>query len=958
MASFPAAPLPIVQQIMIGGVWTDVTSRTRGAGGLGGVTVTRGYSGEQVQLAAGTSAFTINNRDGLFTNDNPNSINYRLLGRNTPYRNGLDSGAVSARFLGNHGAGTGDYDGSVVWTADKASLDIVGDVDIAVDFETAMPLTRDVILASKYVLTSNQRSWVLGMTRGGRVVLYWSTDGTVATRVTALSPVITDLTVGRVQLRVQLDVNNGTGGWTASFYQGTGANIGGPYTLMGSVSGTGVTSIFNSTARLELGDANVGATYDKALGDSDPFVGKFYSMQLRNGLAGTVVANAGAYLQAAGTTSWSDGLTSPNTWTVTGSTTLESLDFRFYGEIPSLPNRWDTSGTDIYIPIIANDIVSRATTGNFAKPVKSPVFQNLSQFPWDGYWPLEQPFDSTVISAYIGRTGRKTAADFSVQPTDFAGTAGSLLFNDDTGFATATANSTTGSPTLGIYLFYFKMDTPTASSQTVNQFFVTGGTASRISFSVSTTVFGLQIAAADGTLLVNSTSLFGGTNDPSNWTAMRLKLSSSGGTVTYEWAWYQLNQPDTWGTSGTYSGTVGRPYYWSSPAFTGKFGLQLAHIAMGRFDLDFVSADFLESSNAYARERWDDRVRRIGALANLPTFVEGSLVAQSADNVYLMGPQGLKTPVALLQECADVAGGMLYAPRDKPGLAVRSWELLARLTPATLDYAAAHLSGSLQPEPDLFLILNDLTLQTPDGSTYRYVKTTGTLNVNDPATDPDAVGTYDQGPVPINLAQPDDMPKFAQRDVFQGTWDEARYPQVQVQLERAPFVASAALTAAMRKLDLARPFQIVNPPAWLPPGAIGLMIVGYVETMGGMTQTINFNTVPSGPYTAGVWGSTTTPATPTATKWGARVTTLKTGVNATATSLVFTTPDKFERWSTAASGYHVKLAGEIMTVSAVTGPTGSGPFDYAITVIRSVNGVSKAQLATAPVVLVEQGRWA
>lgn len=950
--AFPTTPLPIAQQVMINGVWVDFTDDTRGAGGVGGVTITRGYSGEQSQLSAGQAAFVVNNRDGKYTNDNPTSSLYRLLGRNTPYRTGVDSGTVSARFLGATAAGSTAYDGSVIWTADKAALDITGDLDLAVDVDIS-DTTRNLILMSKYLIAGDQRSWMFAIDHLGYLRLLWSTDGTLAGRLDTVCPVPVDLAAGRQQFRVQLDVNNGSGGWTCSFYTGTGS-IGLSYNFLGSTSGTGVTSVFSSSARVECGDANNAAGFNGTLDSSDPFTGKFYAATIRATLNGTLVALMNAYQQTAGTTSWADTTATANTWNVTGSTELTGLDFRFRGDVPSWPNRWDTSGTDIYIPVTANDIIARLTSGTLSKPIESAVKHNLKQFAWDGYWPLEQPIDSSTISAYYGQPGQLSNANFSTQPTDFQGSAGSLIFSDDTGVASGTANPITGAPTLATYLFYFKLDTIPATSQTIMQFFMTGGTAQKIVLQANTTQFTISINASDGTVLAGISSSFGGSNSPSNWMAMRVKLSSSGGTVTWEWAWYQIDSPAAWGTSGTYSGTVGRPWYWSSPGYTGKFNYQIAHVAMGRLDPDILSSDFQGSTNGFNLERWDDRARRVGAQTGIPVFIEGNPITALESYSHLMGPQGLKTPVDLLQECADVAGGMMYAPRDRYGITIRSWEMMINRDPVTFDYAANHLSGSLQPEPDLFLIENDVTLQTPDGSTYRYVKTDGTLNTGDPGSDPDAVGIYDVGPVPINLGIPSDMEQYAQRRVLFGTWDEARYPTAQIQLERAPFVASAALTAAARRLDLGRPYAIANPPSWLPPGTIGQMITGYVETLGGFTQTLVFNARPSGPWNTGTWGSA---AAPTTSLWGAKSTTLKTGVNSTATALTLTTPDVREVWSTTASGYPIQIAGEVMTVTSVGARTGTGPYSQVVNVTRSVNGVVKSLNANEPVTVVSQGRW-
>lgn len=954
--AFPQTPLPIKQEMLIGGTWTDITSRTRADGQ---VVITRGYSGEQSNLSAGTCAFTLNNRDYAFSNNNPTSANYGLLGRNTPYRTGVDTGVVSARFLDAQGTGTTTYDGSTVWCADSAALDIVGDIDVAVDVDFHdLVGRRGHFLASKYVGGgSNQRSWVFFTNGTQQLEFVWSTDGTSANRIFATCPVQINPT-GRAQYRVQLDVNNGSGGWTCSFYVGTGTDVSGPYSLLGSTSGTGVTSIFASTSRVECGTFTNAASWPGLVNpDADPFVGRYYAMVLRNGLNGTVVAQMRADQQTAGTTSWADGL--GNTWTVTGSSFLSSTDYRFWGEVPSLPNRSDVSGKNIYIPVTANDVIGRLTSGSFSKPLNSPVFRNLSRFAWDGYWPMEQASGSTSMNANNGRAGTFTLSDFSPDPTGFDGSAGAFVANDDNAYASAFATSSTGTPTLATYMLYFKLGAlpGSASYAPLIEFFPQAGSAFRITLYANNSTYRMIIIDQFGAALADITpGTFGGTNSPTNWTAMRVKLSSSGGTVTAEWAWYQINSPTIYGNSATYSGTVGRPQFWRMEAWTGKIGMQVAHIAMGRLDVDFTGLNFINSTNAYIGESWANRARRLAAEQNFPIFLEGPWPGLNGDLsfVHQMGIQGRKTLMDLFRECAVVAGGDIFAPRNKYGLTIRMWEQAINQSGPQLNYANGYLSGKVEPEPDTFLIENDVTLTNPGGASFRYPKTTGSLNTGDPSTGAaNAVGTYDVSDA-INLYSATDLETYVRRRVMFGTWDEPRWPQIQIQLERALFVADAVLTAYCRKVDLLRPFTITNLTPNLSYNNVDLMVVGYQETLGAFTNTIRWNTRPGGPWKTGVWGSATI-ATPS--RWGAASTVLKTGVNTTATSLTFETTDVFETWSTTATGYPVEISGERMTISSVGARSGTGPYDYAVTVVRSVNGVIKSLPANAPVTVVNTGRW-
>jgi hypothetical protein len=963
--TFPSSPLPIKQELLINGVWTDITSKTRASGG---VSITRGYSGEQYQLSPGSATFTLDNRDNRFSTRNPSSPYYRQLGRNTQYRCSVDTGIVSARFPDNASSSNSlVYDGSTIWTADKAVLDISTDLDVSIDIEPEdWHGRRGSILASKWLLSGNNRSWVFMLNPDGHLVFLWTTDGTlstvnVATCPTPLSP------TGRFAVRAILDVDDGAGGWTCAFY--TTTSMAGTYTLFDYVTGGGVTSVYAGTARVEIGTANLAAGWRQTfttigLGDGDPFVGKVYAFRIRNGIGGPIVANMNALAQPAGSTTWSDGLSTPNTWTVAGSIYLSSQDFRFWGEIPSMPRRADTSVTDLTVPVRAADIIQRLNSGSRTKPLRSPVFRNLQRYAWDGYWPMEDDFGASRITAQNGLPGYKASADFSTSPSDFSGSAGALIFTDDGGYASGTCTASSGTPALVTMFCYFKFDTLPASAAGpfIDWYFGGGGNTYRATFTCGNSSFLLDITKQDGTSLVSQNIVFGPGILPTQWLAMRLKLTQSAGTVTWRWDWYPVgtdpDNPTLYFVTGTYAGTVGTPRSWISWAFAGKFGLQLAHVAMGKVD---VGWDTYHATDAYVTETWERRFRRLAGEENISVWVQATISRDGTNEMtHTMGPQGLKTVLDLFQECADVAGGILYAPRDKFGLTIRAWEAIANHAAPALDYAAAHLTGTLEPEPDDFLIENDVTVQRANGSKYRAIKTTGSLNTGDPATSADAVGTYDVQ-YTVNAGNDDDLEMYARRRLLLGTWDEDRYPEIQVNLERSELGTLNSVPPSTadqaRALDLARPLSIVNPGAWLSANQVDLLVTGYAETLTGQSWVIKWNGRPYGPWQSGIWQDPVVRQVRN-TLWGAASTTLKTGVTSSATSLTFTTSDPFEIWSTTITNVMVDIAGERIRITAMGARTGSGPYDQMATVVRSINGVSKALAAGETVTVVDQGRWA
>lgn len=173
--------------------------------------------------------------------------------------------------------------GNYVTTPDHAALDITGDIDIRI--EAALDdWTKATAqgLVSKYLPTGDQRSYLLQITdaaSNNRPQIVWSADGTSTLNAAATASVpFADGEVG--WLRVTLDVNNGAGGRTATFYT---SSDGIEWTQLGDVVTTaGTTSIFNGTAPLW-----VGARGDDAI----HMAGRLFRAQVYNGIDGTLACD-------------------------------------------------------------------------------------------------------------------------------------------------------------------------------------------------------------------------------------------------------------------------------------------------------------------------------------------------------------------------------------------------------------------------------------------------------------------------------------------------------------------------------------------------------------------------------------------------------------------------------------------------------------------------------------------
>ena len=964
--AFPQTVLPIKQEMLIGGTWTDITSRTRNDAS---VNITRGFSSEQTRnsISPGSSAFTVNNRDFFFSNRSPSSANYGVIGSNTQYRTSLTESTTWVR-MADYSDSSGNYDGARAGTSDKAVLDITGDIDIRVDVRPDnWRGGHGMALASKYNTGSADRSWLFWLDRMGYLHFRWTTDGTTGTAHDVVSTATVN-SLRRQSLRVTLDVNNGAGGWTLLFY--TSDSVTGTWTQLGNqASNTPTTSIFSGGAALFAGAIQLSTATSGTYGRGEfsitpdvinPFVGRFYRMQVYSGIAGTLVADMNATAQTAGTTSWSDALATANTWVLRGSAEITKQNFRFWGEVPSMPQEWDVSGTDIFGRTTAYDLVSRKQQGS--KSLRSAVFRNLSRFTssssgtsgtMDGYWPMENGSQATSPSPAVGTFGTMSNAAFSTDE-DFPGTSGVLTFSSDAGVASGgglpiSSTLNTGVVTL---LFYFRAPSVPGADVSLMNFYLAGGSSYRVNVVVSTATYKLNVLQSDGTSLLATTAGFGTGGEPNQPLAMRIMLTQNGGNVDYEWAWYPIGAPTLFGVSGSYAGTVGRPggraRTWISPAFTGKSGWWISHVATMREDVDWESPEFIGSTNAYVDERAEDRFARLCREERVPYWIIGRAYDSSfaTDVGETMGPQTPQAFMALIGECGTLDRGLIYAPRDKFGLTFQLHNSLINRDAVELDYSLNHLSPPFTPRDDLYFARNDVTVTNATGGSARYTKTSGDLNTNEPEDDADGIGTYDPGPITRTAADDARLLALAQEEVFHGTWNEIRYPNISIDRARSVYTGNSTLDADVLDIDLGDPIRLTGLPSQLPPDDVETLVLGYNEVLMNRGHPISWNTEPYGPYRSlnDLSGGTLARARLAATN-----SLLSSLLNSSVTSFsVATNTGLLWRVGSSAPTFpmDIVIGGEVMSVGQISGSTSPQTFS---SVTRSVNGVVASHNAASPV---------
>lgn len=358
---------------------------------------------------------------------------------------------------------------------------------------------------------------------------------------------------------------------------------------------------------------------------------------------------------------------------------------------------------------------------------------------------------------------------------------------------------------------------------------------------------------------------------------------------------------------------------------------------------------------AYYEENPSQRVQRLCDEEGVPVTVAGlyvndvigGLSGDAVTGILVAGPhtgmgsQRNATLTALLQDCADTDNGQLFEARDAEGIRYRALTDLTNQAPAlTLSYAAHELSNSLNPTYDDQGIINDLTISRTDGSSRRATVDVGPMSTQDP---PAGIGVYNSSDE-INLA-------FDRALQDQVTWRlsvsstaDARFPQIQLQLSSYEITADPQLLADALNVDVGDRIVITNPPTWLAPDDITLMVQGYSETLDQFLHTITFNCSPESPYHVGTWDTD---------RYDTGESRLSGDVAAGATSISVKTI-KGPLWTTAAGDlpFDLYVRGERMTVTAISGSSSPQTF----TVTRDVNGINLAHPNDTPVRLWTQAR--
>ena len=518
--------------------------------------------------------------------------------------------------------------------------------------------------------------------------------------------------------------------------------------------------------------------------------------------------------------------------------------YRFYGEISSWPSKWDISGTDIYVEVEAAGILRRLSQGN--SPLRSALFREMtspSRTNIVSYWPCEDNEGSTTVASGLGQhsmtvTGTPTFASY----TGFAGSDALPVM----GSASTSVDVPAYVHLDGEHVIRFYMGVGASgltSTQTLAD--ISTGASNVRSWKISmNTTNQIRLQATFGSTSVLDTGFSSYSINDGDIVAVILELSVSPAFIL-SWRITVENYTGVpfLGTSipaVTFDGTFASTLNQIDRIIIGG-DLALGDTAIGHISVANDVDAYTNTGSATRGWRGENPSDRISRLCREENIAYQSVTNGTTGNTVTMGTQKQDSLVNLLSEVPATDLGRVYEPRDELGLRYRNRLSLdnqsARLT---LDYSQNQLSGSLNPVDDDRFTRNDVTVTRVDGSSFEKTQDTGTLSTQAP---PNGVGRYDES-VSISLRDDSLLSDQAGWRLHLGTVDEARYPEISLNLRHSTFTSSISMMNAVLALDVGDRLVVSNPPAWLPPDQITQLVEGYTETLGILEHDIIVNCTP------------------------------------------------------------------------------------------------------------------
>lgn len=621
-------------------------------------------------------------------------------------------------------------------------------------------------------------------------------------------------------------------------------------------------------------------------------------------------------------------------WRVAGNTNAGSLAasiddlavdaILWSGGVPEWPLRWDKSGQDAKAVLGAAGPLRKLDVGD--DPVRSPLSLQLPRYGPVGYWPFEDGIRATRAASGVPGAPSAAVTDigFAADSDALIGSLSMAKINSTSSSVVGRANAFSGVGFSG--LFFWKYESVPAAD-TVMIEWRTNGTVFRwqvIANSLGFRLFGYD--ANGDQLLASGTITYGGL-DVTKAFSFCLTIGQSGGNITWDIAWNQSGAITFVGFTATIPGAPGRVLEFRIPAPAANVGALFGHVWMGPTSLPYVTGEFVSVSSGYAGELAASRITRLAAERGIPLTVYPGVSEP-------LGAQRNGRFLDLVREAADADLGLLY---ERGGILayVPRESRYNRPVQLQLDWTGGQLAEAPEPVDDDQRLRNRWTVRRTDGSEAVYED-------RDSIARHGAIGDS----IEVNIASDDRLASYAGWLTSQSTYDEPRWPVIQIDLVAHPELIPSFLTCRVGSR-----IRVINPKTQIAGATIDLVIEGIRQVIGRHRWEVTLSCSPAKPWDVAVWSKA-------GVRYGSLTTTLTADRSASATSWSITTTDRNQCWSTTASGYRWLVGGEEVLVQSVGAVSGSGPYTQTATVVRAQNGISKPQTAGTPIRMAQPARWA
>jgi hypothetical protein len=651
---------------------------------------------------------------------------------------------------------------------------------------------------------------------------------------------------------------------------------------------------------------------------------------------------------------WLDGTTEPATWTIhntissalngsagkvgltgtreAGNTNANAvIEFDDYGftdgwfprhtgYVDEWPTRWNDAGLkQMLAPITASGITRRLGQGKILSSAIKRGVLTAGATP-KAYWPCEDASTSTSLASGLpaGLPMRISGAE-SLGTGQATGSAPVMVVNN-TGLIRGTVQPYSGTDWSVMWLI--NIPSAPAGEQALMRWLTSGTYLTWQLVLTPGSPDTIQLRAYDASnteRLADVGASVSGIYGTQLW--IEVSAQQVGSDVNWMYTiWMFENSAGKAGTkTGITAGTVTEVAFGNGAGADQLSGSMLGHISA--WDTAAVTLGAFASVGWSGEAGWR-RFQRLAAEES----VTATVATPVTGDVATMGAPTLSTLLSQVREIETAEQGIAYDEVDG-SLALLLRERRFNQTVAlTLDVSQHQVAWPIEPADNDQQIRNDVTSSRP-GSTvgYRHQDTTSANSVS-------RIGFYSTTRS-VNLSSDEDLRFDAEFAVALGTIDEIRYPTIPIDLTRSPSLISSWLNT-----NVGNRLQITHAPSTLTPDTIDLIVEGYTERFDTEHWTAVLNTSSARPWNAFIVET----GTGNQSRVDSSSSTLAAGVSNSATSLSVATSIAADLWTTGVVNFDIEVAGERMTVTNISGSSSPQTF----TVVRSINGVVKAQTTT------------